>query len=53
MIGEGLAAQAWGLRTAGVTFALAVAALAALCLIAVIWQERPSRTETLAPVSTG
>ncbi len=53
VIGEGLAAQAWGLRTAGVTFALAVAALAALCLIAVFWQERPSRTEALAPVSTG
>lgn len=43
VIGEGLAAQAWGLRTAGVTFALAVAALAALCLVAVIWQERPRR----------
>ncbi|SKW88050.1 Uncharacterised protein [Mycobacteroides abscessus subsp. abscessus] len=30
-----------------------MAALAALCLIAVIWQERPSRTEALAPATTG
>jgi MFS family permease len=39
VIGEGLAAQVWGLRTAGVTFALAVAALAAVCLVAVLVQE--------------
>jgi MFS family permease len=39
VIGEGLAAQAWGLRTAGITFALAVCALAALCLAAVFVQE--------------
>jgi hypothetical protein len=30
-----------------------VAALAALCLFAVIWQERPRRVEPDAPVSTG
>ncbi|TDZ81221.1 MFS transporter [Mycobacteroides salmoniphilum] len=53
VIGEGLAAHAWGLRTAGITFALAVAALAALCLIAVIWQERPRRTESTPPATTG
>lgn len=42
VIGEGLVAQHWGLRTAGMTFAIAVAALTAACLVAVIWQERPS-----------
>jgi MFS family permease len=40
VIGEGLAATAWGLRTAGIAFALAVAALAAICLAAVLLQER-------------
>ncbi len=40
VIGEGLAAQQWGLRTAGVTFAAAVGVLAALCLIAVLLQAR-------------
>jgi MFS family permease len=39
VIGEGLAAQAWGLRTAGIVFALAVSALAAVCLAAVFVQE--------------
>lgn len=39
VIGEGLAAQAWGLRTAGIVFALAVAVLAAICLTAVLVQE--------------
>ncbi|WP_111512041.1 MFS transporter [Mycobacterium kyogaense] len=36
VIGEGLAAQAWGLRTSGVVFAIAVAVLAAGCLIAIL-----------------
>lgn len=36
VIGEGLAAQAWGLRTSGVAFAIAVAVLAAGCLIAIL-----------------
>jgi MFS family permease len=40
VIGEGLAAQAWGLRTAGTVFALAVSALAAVCLAAVLVEER-------------
>jgi MFS family permease len=40
VIGEGLAARAWGLRTAGVTFALAVAVLAVICLAAVLLEER-------------
>lgn len=39
VIGEGLAARAWGLRTAGIVFALAVSALAAVCLAAVFVQE--------------
>jgi MFS family permease len=40
VIGEGLAAQHWGLRTAGISFAIAVAVLAALCLVAVLVEER-------------
>lgn len=40
VVGEGLAAQAWGLRTAGVSFAIAVAVLALLCLVAILWRER-------------
>jgi MFS family permease len=40
VIGVGLAAQNWGLKPAGVTFSLAVAVLAALCLVGVLWQER-------------
>lgn len=40
VIGEGVASQHWGLRTAGVTFAIAVAVLSAVCLVAVLLQER-------------
>jgi MFS family permease len=40
VIGEGLAAEIWGLRTAGIVFALAVSVLAAVCLGAVLVQER-------------
>ena len=40
VIGEGLAAEAWGLRTAGTVFALAVATLTAVCLAAVLVEER-------------
>lgn len=44
VVGEGLAAQAWGLRTAGVSFAVAVAVLAGICLAAILTQEsRESR----------
>ncbi|MBU9766318.1 MFS transporter [Mycobacterium sp. TNTM28] len=39
VIGEGLAARLWGLRTAGVAFAIGVAALAAVCLVAILVQE--------------
>lgn len=43
VIGEGFAAQAWGLRTGGTVFATAVGVLALACLIAIIWQEsRPA-----------
>ncbi|MBO0679548.1 MFS transporter [Mycolicibacterium sp. S2-37] len=40
VVGEGLAAQAWGLRTAGVSFAVAVGVLAAICLAAILRQQR-------------
>lgn len=36
VVGEGLAAQHWGLRTAGVSFAVAVAVLAGVCLAAIL-----------------
>ncbi|MBB4854906.1 hypothetical protein HNP40_002298 [Mycobacteroides chelonae] len=44
---------ALGSFTAGVTFALAMVALATLCLIVVIWQERPRRTQSVETVTTG
>jgi len=40
VVGVGLAAQAWGLRTAGVSFAAAVAVLALGCLAAILIQAR-------------
>jgi MFS family permease len=46
VVGEGLAAQHLGLRTAGVSFAIAVAALAAVCLLAILAQERRMRANT-------
>ncbi|WP_431235442.1 MFS transporter [Mycolicibacterium psychrotolerans] len=43
VIGEGFAAQAWGLRTGGTVFAVAVGVLAVVCLAAILWQEsRPA-----------
>lgn len=43
VIGEGFAAQAWGLRTGGTVFATAVGVLALACLVAILWQEsRPA-----------
>ena len=39
VIGEGLAAQRWGLQTSGITFAIIVAAIAALCFVAVLVEE--------------
>jgi MFS family permease len=44
VIGAGLAATTWGLRTAGIAFALAVAALSAVCLAAVLVQEAGQRS---------
>lgn len=43
VVGAGVAAEHWGLRTAGITFAIAVAVLSALCLAAILWQERAGR----------
>ncbi|WP_281259736.1 MFS transporter [Mycolicibacterium palauense] len=40
VIGEGVAARLWGLQTAGEAFAVAIGVLAALCLAAVLVQER-------------
>ncbi len=39
VVGEGFATHVWGLRTAGVTFAVAVAVLATVCLAAILIQE--------------
>lgn len=44
VIGEGLAARLWGLRTAGVSFAAAVAVLAIVCLVAIVVRERRQAT---------
>ncbi|BDY26336.1 MFS transporter [Mycolicibacterium mageritense] len=47
VMGEGLAAEDWGLRTAGVVFAIAVAVLAAVCLVAILVEEsRQKRAAT-------
>jgi MFS family permease len=43
VVGEGLAAQHWGLRTAGVSFAVAIAVLAVVCLAAILIQEAGQR----------
>ncbi|WP_306661080.1 MFS transporter [Mycolicibacterium fortuitum] len=44
VIGEGLAAQSLGLRTAGITFAITVAALAAICLTAILVAEARAKS---------
>lgn len=46
VVGEGLAAQHWGLRTAGVSFAIAIAVLSAVCLAMILLQKsrRPEPT---------
>ncbi|MDT5014129.1 MAG: hypothetical protein QOD39_289, partial [Mycobacterium sp.] len=52
VVGEGVAAQHWGLQTAGVTFAVAVAILSAICLVGILVLEaRQSRS--LATTGTG
>lgn len=40
VVSLGFAAQRWGLQEAGVSFAVIIAVLAAVCLAAVLWQER-------------
>ena len=47
VVGEGLAAQHWGLRTAGVSFAIAIGVLSAICLAMILVQERRPATETV------
>ena len=42
VVGEGFASQHLGLRTAGISFAIATAVLAAICLAAIVFQERRS-----------
>lgn len=51
VIGAGLAAQTWGLRASGTVFALAVGALAALCLVAILRQESPNPADPATRVS--
>lgn len=47
VLGEGVAARVWGLRTAGVSFAVAVTVLAVVCLVAILVQEsREGRRES-------
>lgn len=43
VIGAGFAAGAWGLRTAGITFAVAIGVLAAGSLAAILWEESRTR----------
>ncbi len=45
VVGDGFASQHLGLRTAGVSFAVATAVLAAICLAAIVFQERRSAVE--------
>jgi MFS family permease len=51
VVGLGLAAQDLGLRTAGVSFAIAVAVLSAVCLAAVLAQEARARRGAHTDVS--
>lgn len=50
VVSEGFASQQWGLRTAGVSFAIATAVLAAICLTAILLQERRA---SATPASKG
>ncbi|WP_235624243.1 MFS transporter [Mycolicibacterium goodii] len=48
VVGEGLAAQHFGLRPSGIAFALAVAALAVICLVGILVEEaRQKRAESV------
>ena len=54
VIGAGLATRAWGLRTAGESFAVATAGLALVCLVAILVQEtRESRRTGASAKSCG
>ncbi|OBK73829.1 MFS transporter [Mycobacterium sp. 1274761.0] len=44
VIGEGLAAEQWGLRTAGVSFSIGVGVLAVVCLVAIVLREARKTT---------
>lgn len=44
VIGEGLAAQDWGLRTGGIVFAATVGVLAIACLAAILWREARAKS---------
>jgi MFS family permease len=50
VVGVGLAAQEWGLRSAGVSFAVAVAVLAGVCLGAILLQEARQSRRAVAQV---
>jgi hypothetical protein len=39
VVGVGVAGQRWGLQTAGVTFVVAVAILATICLVGILVLE--------------
>ncbi|MBU8812402.1 MFS transporter [Mycolicibacterium goodii] len=46
VVGEGLSARHWGLRPTGIAFALGVAVLAVICLVAILVEEaRQKRAE--------
>jgi hypothetical protein len=52
VVSEGLAARVWGLRTAGVAFAIAIGVLAVICLVAILWQEsRQARNAELSAIT--
>jgi MFS family permease len=53
VVSEGLVAKDWGLRTAGVGFAIAVAVLAALCLVAILVEEARESRREIAAATTG
>lgn len=53
VVGEGLAAQHWGLRTAGVSFAVAIAVLAVVCLAAILVQEAGNRRQPASAAAEG
>jgi MFS family permease len=55
VVGEGVAAQHWGLQTAGVTFAVAVALLSAICLVGILVLEarQPRRATAVATTGSG